>query len=219
MVLPIRLTNAPTTFQAYINRALSGLVDSICVVYLNDILIYLDLRESHLHHVRKVLKRLCCFSLYANANKCRFFTLKVDFLGFIVGKDGIRIDPAWVETIANWPWPKSIHDVQVFLGFVNFYRRFIEGYSHIARPLTNLLKGSKGIVTNATQRGSKGMADSCPLTDLHEQSSGGKASLGGMTGRGVGSTTAERPLTDMLGHNGITTDVLKIGNRAKVSHT
>ena len=68
-------------------------MDSICVVYLNDILIYLDLRESHLHYIYTVLKRLYCFSLYANANKCRFFTLEVDFLGFIIGKDGIHIDP------------------------------------------------------------------------------------------------------------------------------
>jgi Reverse transcriptase (RNA-dependent DNA polymerase) len=92
MVLLIGLTNAPITFQAYINRAFSSLVDSICVVYLNDILIYLDLRESHLYYVHKVLKRLYCFSLYANVSKCRFFTLEVDFLGFIVSKDSIHID-------------------------------------------------------------------------------------------------------------------------------
>jgi hypothetical protein len=97
------LTNALATFQAYINRAFSGLVDSICVVYLNDILIYLDSRESHLRYMCKVLIRLHRFGLYANAKKCSFFTLEVDFFSFIVGKDGIRIDPTRVETIANWP--------------------------------------------------------------------------------------------------------------------
>ena len=88
------LTNALATFQAYINRALSSLVDSICVVYLNDILVYSNSRESHLRYMRKVLKRLCCFGLYANSNKRRFFILKVDFLSFIVSKEGICIDPA-----------------------------------------------------------------------------------------------------------------------------
>jgi hypothetical protein len=148
--MPIGLTNAPATFQAYINRALSSLVDSICVVYLDDILIYSDSRESHLRHVREVLVRLCRFGLYANPKKCSFFASEMDFLGFIIGQDGIRIDPKRVETIANWPRPKSSYNVQVFLSFVNFYRRFIKGYSHIARPLNDLLKGSKGITTNAT---------------------------------------------------------------------
>ena len=142
MVMPFGLTNAPATFQAYINKALGGLVDSICVVYLDDILIYSDSRESHVRHVREVLARLRRFSLYANLDKCKFFTSEVDFLGFIVGKDGVRMDPERVEAIANWPTPKNVHDVQVFLGFVSFYRRFIEGYSHIARPLTDLLKSS-----------------------------------------------------------------------------
>ena len=81
----IGLTNALAIFQAYINKALSGLVDSICIVYLNDILIYSDSQESHLRYVRKVLARLRRFSLYANPKKCSFFASEVDFLGFIVG--------------------------------------------------------------------------------------------------------------------------------------
>lgn len=147
LVMPFGLTNAPATFQAYINRALGGLVDTICVVYLDDILIYSDSRANHVRHVREVLARLRSFGLYANPGKCKFFTSEVEFLGFLVGKDGIRMDPARVEAISSWPTPKNVHDVQVFLGFVNFYRRFIEGYSHIARPLTDLLKGSKVVIS------------------------------------------------------------------------
>src|ERR1700732_5047231 len=124
MVLLMGLTNAPTTFQAYINRALSGLVDSICIVYLDDILIYSNTREEHERHVREILERLRRFGLYANLKKCIFFAEEVEFLGFIVGRQGIRMDPTRVESITSWPQPKSIHDVQVFLGFVNFYRRF-----------------------------------------------------------------------------------------------
>jgi hypothetical protein len=92
--------------------------------------------------VREVLTRLRRFGLYANVKKCQFFVTELEFLGFIVGKDGIRMDPKRVEAITAWPQPKSIHDVQIFLGIVNFYRRFIEGYSHITRPLTDLLKRS-----------------------------------------------------------------------------
>ncbi len=92
--------------------------------------------------MRVVLARLRRFGLYANAKKCRFLCPELDFLGFIVGKEGVRMDPERVKTIADWPRPGSIHDVQEFLGFVNFYRRFIEGYSHITRPLTDLLKSA-----------------------------------------------------------------------------
>src|SRR6202048_23618 len=234
MVMPMGLTNAPATFQAYINKALSGLVDSICVVYLDDILIYSNSREDHVRHVREILERLRRFGLYANAEKCSFFKSEVDFLGFIVGREGIRMDPNRVETIANWPRPESIHDVQVFLGFVNFYRRFIEGYSHIARPLTDLLKGSskgmaEGPLTNATQRGSKSTTDFCPLTDLHEQSSRGTASAdhpAKRRSRSAGGTVVERPLTDMLGCHGTMTpgahpltNAPDTGNHGKVSRT
>src|SRR5580692_3178868 len=144
-VMPFGLTNSPATFQAYINKALSGLVDVICVVYLDDILIYSENLEDHRRHVREVFERLRRFSLYANLKKCSFFQTEVEFLGFIVGREGIRMDPKRVEAVTQWPQPTSIHDIQIFLGFVNFYRRFIERYSHITRPLTKLLKtSSKG---------------------------------------------------------------------------
>ncbi len=89
--------------------------------------------------MREVLAWLRCFSLYANTEKCKFVCLELSFLGFIVGKEGIQMDPDWVTMIAEWSRPQNVHDVQVFLGFVNFYRRFIEGYSHITYPLTDLL--------------------------------------------------------------------------------
>jgi hypothetical protein len=141
-VMLFGLTNSPATFQAYINKALSGLVDAICVVYLDDILIYSENLEDHRRHVREVFERLRRFSLFANLKKCSFFQTEVKFLGFIVGREGIRMDPKRVKVITQWPQLKSIHDIQIFLGFVNFYRRFIEGYSHITRLLTELLKTS-----------------------------------------------------------------------------
>lgn len=142
-VMPFGLTNAPATFQAYINRALAGLVDVCCVVYLDDILIYSDSHEQHVRDLHAVLERLRKFALYANRKKCHFFTKEVEFLGYIVSTAGVSMDPRRVATVEEWPTPVSFRDVQVFLGFANFYRRFIKNYSKIVAPLTALSKGAK----------------------------------------------------------------------------
>ncbi|KFY17373.1 hypothetical protein V491_05014, partial [Pseudogymnoascus sp. VKM F-3775] len=140
LVMPFGLTNAPATFQAYINQALVGLVDVICVIYLDDILVFSEDPEEHIASVRRVLDRLRTHRLYANLAKCAFREREVEFLGFLIGPYGITMDPSRVATVSEWPTPKSTWDVQVFLGFANFYRRFIEGYSRIAGPMTDLLK-------------------------------------------------------------------------------
>ena len=143
-VMPFGLANAPATFQAYINKALRGYIDVICVVYLDDILIYSSEVSDHWRHVRQVLQRLKEFQLYVNLKKCAFATTEVEFLGFVVSTEGVRMDEERIRTIKEWPKPKTYRELQVFLGFVNFYRRFIYQYSRIAGPLTGLLKGSKG---------------------------------------------------------------------------
>jgi transposase InsO family protein len=143
LVMPFGLTNAPATFQSYINKALGDLVDTVCVVYLDDVLIFSKDEESHKRHVTQVLDRLQEAELYAKPSKCTFHQTEVEFLGFIISTQGIAMDPARVATVAEWEEPKTYREIQVFLGFCNFYRRFIEGYSKIARPLNNLLKGSK----------------------------------------------------------------------------
>ena len=146
LVMPFGLTNAPATFQAYINKLLTGLMDKFCVVYLDDVLIYSDSQPEHLDHVKQVLERLRRFGLYASLKKCDFFTTKVKFLGFMVSTNGVAMDQRRVAAIQEWPKPKSYREVQVFLGFINFYWRFIHHYSQIAGPLTGLLKGSqKGV--------------------------------------------------------------------------
>lgn len=141
-VMPFGLTNAPATFQGYINRALAGLVDCFCVVYLDDILIYSNSREEHVRHLCEVLSRLRKFGLYASRKKCDFFVTEVEFLGYMVSTAGVSMDTRRVATIQEWPEPKSFKDVQVFLGFANFYRRFIRHYSKIVAPLTALTKGA-----------------------------------------------------------------------------
>ena len=141
LVMPFGLTNAPATFQGYINEALRGLLDNICVAYMDDILIFSRDEEEHEKHVRLVLERLKEYSLYAKLSKCKFFEREVDFLGYRVGVDGVSMDPSRVEAIREWPVPKSFRDIQVFLGFANFYRGFISRYSRVVAPITNLLVG------------------------------------------------------------------------------
>jgi Reverse transcriptase (RNA-dependent DNA polymerase) len=145
LVVPMGLTNSPATFQAYINKALQGLVDDFCIVYLDDILIFSKTKEEHDIHLQRVCKRLREAELYAKPSKCQFYQKEIEFLGFIIETQGIRMDPKRVQTIKEWEShpPKSYRDLQVFLGFCNFYRRFIKNYSAIARPLTSLLKGTQ----------------------------------------------------------------------------
>lgn len=139
--MPFGLANAPATFQAYIHRALAGLVDVCCIVYLDDILIFSESEAEHLQHIKQVLGRLRQFKLYAKLPKCAFYQEYVDFLGYVIGRDGISMQRDRVATVIDWPIPMSVRDVQVFIGFTNFYRRFIYGYSMLTAPITELLKG------------------------------------------------------------------------------
>ena len=139
LVMPFGLVNALATFQAYINRALTGLVDLTCIVYLDDILIYSEDPAAHKRHVVEVLERLRKHGLFAKLSKCRFTTDTVDFLGFILGPDGVAMEESRVKAIQEWPVPRTFREVQVFLGFANFYRRFIANYSKIVAPLTSML--------------------------------------------------------------------------------
>jgi hypothetical protein len=151
LVMPFGLTNAPASFQAYINKALAQHLDHICVVYLDDILIYTHSEDLALHWraVCEVLGSLRRAELFVNLSKCTFASSEVHFLGFIVGTRGVRADPARTETIMGWPRPTNIKELQSFLGFANFYRRFIEGYARETSPLSDLLKKSQEFSWNA----------------------------------------------------------------------
>lgn len=141
LVMPFGLTNAPASFQGYINTALAGLLDGVCVAYMDDILIYSTDYETHVKHVRSVLERLREFSLFVKLSKCEFFVQQVDFLGFRIGIDGVAMDPSKVSAIREWREPESYTEIQSFLGFTNFYRQFIANYSKLTTPITNLLIG------------------------------------------------------------------------------
>ncbi len=139
LVMPFGLTNAPATFQHFMNDIFRDLLDQSVIVYLDDILIYSTNEEEHRKQVRLVLERLRSAQLYAKAEKCEFHRAEIEFLGYIISPSGVNMDSKKVSAITSWPVPKSVHDIQVFLGLANFYRRFVKGFSKIALPLTALL--------------------------------------------------------------------------------
>lgn len=139
-VMPFGLTNAPATFQHFMNDTFRDYLDDFCIIYLDDILIYSTSLEENKRHVKLVLSRLRSAHLFAKPEKCQFHVSEIEFLGYVISPRGISMDPSKVSAITSWPPPKSVHDIQVFIGFANFYRRFISNYSGITSPITYLLK-------------------------------------------------------------------------------
>ncbi|KAJ1588629.1 hypothetical protein NDA11_002950 [Ustilago hordei] len=140
LVMPFGLANAPAHFQSFINDIFRDIIGVYVVVYLDDFLIFSDTEEVHVKHVTEILTRLRSNRLFAKLSKCEFHTQTVEFLGYIIKPTGIEMDPEKVRTVKEWPMPESIHDIQRFLGFANFYRRFIAHFARIAKPLTALVK-------------------------------------------------------------------------------
>lgn len=139
-VMPFGLTNAPASFQHLMNHHFRDMLDIFVICYLDDILIFSPDLATHQRHVRQVLQRLRDVGLYAKAEKCEFHTNKVEFLGFIISPSGISMDPKKVKNILDWPAPTTLTEARSFLGFCNFYRRFIRNYSTIAKPITDLTR-------------------------------------------------------------------------------
>jgi hypothetical protein len=142
------LTNAPATFQTVMNSILHPYIRKFVVVYIDDILIFSKSEAEHQAHVRLVLEVLKRERFFVCKAKSSFAQSEIRYLGHIVDKQGIRPDPKKVEAVQTWPVPKNVHDVRSFLGLVNYFRKFIEHYSEIAVPLTNLTKKSHPWVWN-----------------------------------------------------------------------
>ena len=149
LVMPFGLTNAPATFQYFMNDVFKDMTDDFVVVYIDDILIYSDNLEEHRRHVRKVLQRLREYNLHAKPEKSEFFRQSIEYLGFLISPQGVEMDPAKVDAVLSWPAPTTVKQVQSFLGFANFYRRFIRDFSKIVRPLTNLTRKAVAFIWSA----------------------------------------------------------------------
>ena len=132
LVMPFGLTNAPAAFMDLMNRVFRPYVDQFFVVFIDDILMYSKDRENHDTHLRVVLETLRKEQLYAKLSKCEFWLNEVSFLGHIVSKEGIRVDPKKIKVVVEWKPPRNVTEVRSFLGLAGYYRRFVKGFSMIA---------------------------------------------------------------------------------------
>ena len=150
MIMSFDLINTSVIFQTYINKILTKLLNDFWVVYLNNILIFFVEKTDHVDHMKQILNRLRKFKLYASLKKCEFFITKVNFLEFFIFIESISMNSSRIDIIKTWFRSKMYQKIQVFLKFVNFYRRFIHYYSQIAKSLTELLRDSvKDVKTNS----------------------------------------------------------------------
>ncbi|WVZ63667.1 hypothetical protein U9M48_013281 [Paspalum notatum var. saurae] len=142
-VMYFGLTNAPAYFMNLMKKVFMEYLDKFVVVFIDDILIYSKTEEEHEEHLRLVLQKLREHKLYAKLSKCEFWLDQVPFLGHIVSKGGIMVDPSKISSVMDWKVPKVVKEVRGFLGLAGYYRRFIESFSRIAKPMTSLLE--KGV--------------------------------------------------------------------------
>ncbi|KAL0537323.1 hypothetical protein IC582_026300 [Cucumis melo] len=140
IVMSFGLTNAPAVFMDLMNRVFREFLDTFVIVFIDDILIYSKTEAEHEEHLRMVLQTLRDNKLYAKFSKCEFWLKQVSFLGHVVSKAGVSVDPAKIEAVTGWTRPSTVSEVRSFLGLAGYYRRFVENFSRIATPLTQLTR-------------------------------------------------------------------------------
>ncbi|KAL0560765.1 hypothetical protein IC582_001178 [Cucumis melo] len=140
IVMSFGLTNAPAVFMDLMNRVFREFLDTFVIVFIDDILIYSKTEAEHEEHLRMVLQTLRDNKLYAKFSKCEFWLKQVSFLGHVVSKDGVSVDPAKIEAVTGWTRPSTVSEVRSFLGLAGYYRRFVDNFSRIATPLTQLTR-------------------------------------------------------------------------------
>jgi hypothetical protein len=137
------LTNAPGYFMYLMNKIFMEYLHKFVVVFIDDILIYSRSEEEHEEHLRLVLQKLRDYRLYAKLSKCEFWLKQITFLRHIVSKGGISLDPSKIQDVLSWNAPMSVGEIWSFQGLAGYYRRFIEGFSKISKPMTKLLEKDK----------------------------------------------------------------------------
>jgi hypothetical protein len=141
-VVSFGLTNAPAYFMNMMNKVLMDELDKCVVVFIDDILVFSKTAEDHEEHLRIVLEKLKQQQLYAKFSKCEFWMEEVAFLGHVLSAEGVVVDPSKIEAVSKWQSSKSVIEIRSFLGLAGYYRQFIENFSKIAKPMTELLKSN-----------------------------------------------------------------------------
>ncbi|GKB61786.1 putative reverse transcriptase domain-containing protein [Tanacetum coccineum] len=150
-VMPFGLTNAPAVFMDLMNRVCKPYLDKFVIVFIDDILIYSSNKEEHANHLRIILELLKKEKLYAKFSKCDFWIHIVKSLGHIIDSQGLHVDPAKIEAVKNWASPTTPIEIRQFLGLAGYYRRFIKGFSKIAKSLTELTQKNKKYIWGEDQ--------------------------------------------------------------------
>ncbi|KAA0048696.1 reverse transcriptase [Cucumis melo var. makuwa] len=140
IVMSFGLTNTLAVFMDLMNRVFREFLDTFVIVFIDDILIYSKTEAEHEKHLRMVLQTLRANKLYAKFSKCEFWLKQVSFIGHVVSKAGVSVDPTKIEAVTSWPRPSTVSEVRSFLGLAGYYRRFVENFSRIATPLTQLTR-------------------------------------------------------------------------------
>jgi len=138
VVMSFGVTNALAIFMDYMNRIFRPYLDQFVVVFINDILIYSESRDVHAEHLRVVLGILREHKMYGKLSKCEFWLDGVQFFGYVISAQGIAVDPEKIETVVKWEGPQTVTEVRIFLGLTGYYKQFVEGFSKMVSPLTQL---------------------------------------------------------------------------------
>lgn len=144
--MPMGLKNSPSTFQRVMDNVLKGLQNEVCLVYLDDIVVYSTSLQEHIVNLEKVFKRLRESNFKIQMDKSEFLKLETDFLGHVICKDGVKPNPNKIAAIEKYPLPKTTTEIKRFLGLLGYYRKFIPNFAKLTKPLTQCLKKGVKIV-------------------------------------------------------------------------